>query len=1126
MLAIGAAAAWVAALLGLADSETAGHSLDWGSTAWTHRSLGLASAAAAATALWLGSRARARPARGRIAAYRAGLLAAAIFVGAAGHFGGMLVYGEGYLGNAWREVASLPASASRESAPSARRVDFAAEIAPILGKRCFSCHSGAKPESDFLLTSREAALRGGKTKIPAIVPGDAERSRLIQLVSGKVANLVMPPKGKPLSAGEIDALRRWIDAGAPWADPNESSPREHWHWAYRAPKRENPPAVRDAAWGRSPIDAFVLARLEQEGLAPSPEAARETLARRASLDIVGLPPTVEELDAFLADPSPAAYEAWVDRLLASPHFGERWARPWLDLARYADTNGYEKDARRSMWPYREWVIDALNKDMPFDRFTIEQIAGDLLPNPTEDQIIATGFHRNTMVNEEGGVDPEEFRADAVIDRVNTTASVWLGSTLACAQCHDHKFDPFTQKDYYQFFALFNTTEKEVRTAGSESASDGPMQTVVPPLQRADAAALAAEITARESELAADTPALRAARESWESSVRAAAADWTPLRITKAVSSGGAALTPQKDGSVAASGATPETDTYLLEGDCQLSAIGGIRLELLVGDGGHVGRAAHGNLVLSTLEVAVAPREGGDSHKNPAAEKLRFATAAADFAQGEGSGPAQWPAAGAIDAKKETGWALGPRTGSSHLAVFAPASPLATPGGSQLSITLDQAYGGAHTIARFRISVRETVPNDPGARPVPPEIAEAAATERPQRSEAQSRALDAWFREREPSLAPARAALAELRRRAESTRGSTLVMREAAPPRESHIFQRGSFLSPGERVEPAVPALFPPLAAGDPKNRLGLARWLVDPKNPLTARVEVNRLWETIFGRGLVETLEDFGTRGDDPTHPELLDWLATELVLRGWSLKAILREIVTSSTYRQDSRASAALLERDPNNRLLARAPRLRLEAEMIRDSALTASGLLHRKLGGPSVFPPQPPGIWTMIYSADTWQESAPPENHRRGLYTFARRTAPFPTFAAFDAPSREACCTRRPRTNTPIQALTTLNDPAFVEAAVALAARMMARPGGAAEKLDFGFRACLARRPDAVESGRLLALFAKQNTKYAAGASSAEAMIGNGRGAGRGLAASELAAWSVVANVLLNLDEFLDKP
>ncbi len=700
---------------------------------------------------------------------------------------------------------------------AAVKVDFSRDIEPIFANRCYECHGEKKSKSSFRLDDKTRAFQGGDSGKPFLIPGKSSQSQIILRVAGLVnADEVMPATGERLTAQQIGLLEAWIDQGASWPDSLKPP-----HWAYVKPVRPALPKVRHSGWPRNAIDNFILARLEKEKLTPSEEADRVTLIRRLSLDLTGLPPSVEEVDAFVADKSEDAYGQLVDRLLASPHFGERWARVWLDLARYADSHGYEKDPPRSMWPYRDWVINAFNRNMPFDQFTIEQIAGDMLPNATQEQKIASGFNRNTMINTEGGVDPEQSRVETIVDRVNTTATVWLGSTLACAQCHNHKYDPFAQKEYYQFFAFFNN-------------ADEPKLDLPTAEQTAREKQLSSDVTRLEAEFKKATPELTAAQTAWE---------------TKA------------------------------KNDLALAA-------------------------------AVTNKESA-----------------------------------------------GPDISSNIVSIL-------------------KVAGAART-----------------------------AEQRDQISD--------YFRSQAPELKTVRDQLAEARKAQEELKEAiptTLVMQERGEPRESHVLIRGNFLNPAERVYPGVPAILPPLPKGQPTNRLALARWLVSTDNPLTARVTMNRFWEQIFGRGLVETVEDFGTQGERPTHPELLDWMATEFMRRSWNMKAMLRLIVTSATYRQSSRSTPELIERDPYNRLYARAPRFRVSAEAVRDIALEASGLLSPKIGGPSVYPYQPDGVWTQLYSSDQWATSKGEDKYRRGIYTFWRRTSAYPAFMSFDAPSRELICPRRP--------------------------------------------------------------------------------------------------------------------
>jgi mono/diheme cytochrome c family protein len=1038
--------------------------------------------------------------------------------------------------------------------PANKTIDFARDIKPIFAARCYECHGPKEAKGGLQLHRRADAFDGGDNG-PVIVSGKATESRLLRYVAHLEEGYEMPPEGDPLSAEQIGLLRAWIGQGAKWPAEADVPVAGSDHWAYRKPQRHEPPAVKASDWPRNAIDNFVLARLEREKLSPSPEADRATLLRRVSLDLIGLPPTIEEVDAFLADTRADAYEQAVERLLASPHYGERWARPWLDLARYADTHGFEKDPTRTMWRYRDWVIDALNGDMPFDQFTIEQIAGDLLPDATLRQKIASGFHRNTMFNTEGGVDPEEARVATIVDRVNTTATVWLGTTLACAQCHSHKYDPFRQKEYYQFFAFFNSVD--------EPEIDAPT-----PEQAEKLAAFRTEVGKLEAVLARQTPELDAAQQAWERELSNRSQQWTVLAPASWMSAGGATLTRLGDNSLLASALNPANDTYTVVLHTHIQGITGLRLEVLPDVSlphASLGRHEDGGFVLSRFEVKAAPRG-----MPRAAQAVALAAARADYAQkgfGIASVIADKPGSGwAVDAHQD-GFRV-PRT-----AYFETKEDVRNESGTTLLVTLrhESKFPEAN-VGRFRISVT-SAPRPVRAPAIPDDVRKILATATAERTDQQRSDLSAYYRTIAPAFDGVRKQLAELRKR-EPEIPKALVMQERKEPRETHVLVRGNFLSPGRKVLPGVPAVLPPLPAGQPANRLGLARWLVDAENPLTARVAVNRLWQQFFGLGLVATSEDFGTQGEPPSHPELLDYLATELIRQKWSMKAIDRMIVTSATYRQASRVTPELVELDPRNRLLARGPRVRVEAEMVRDIALAASGLLSHKIGGPSVFPPQPEGIWTQNYSSEKWSTSPGEDRHRRGLYTFWRRTSPYPAFMSFDAPSREFCCVRRSRTNTPLQALTTLNDPAFVECARALARRMLNeapkttataaraadnRAAGEASTAEaraaYGFRLCLARQPKPAELQPLVALYQselehyRRDTKAAlalsagapmsaavakvdAPASDTESNAGGSEPASDSRpekahdnAAADLAAWTVVANVLLNLDATITK-
>ena len=1014
-------------------------------------------------------------------------------------------------------VLPTPAALASEAGESL----FTARVRPVLEARCFRCHGEAAQRSGLRLDVRESALTGGDSGV-VIVPGKSAESRLARLVAGEDASgLRMPPEGDALPPDDVAAIRAWIDSGAAWPDAlaglDQSKRVVSDHWAYRAPARPEPPVPSDPAWVRSPIDAFVLARLDREGLAPSPEADPETLLRRLSLDLTGLPPTLEEIDAFLADAAPGAYERQVDRLLASPRYGERRASRWLDLARYADTHGFEKDPRRTMWRWRDWVIDAFNRDLPYDEFVIEQLAGDLLPNASEAQLLATGFHRNTMINQEGGVDPEEARYETLLDRVNTTASVFLGTTLACAQCHTHKFDPFTQREYYRFLAFFDgDDEPEVPAPTPEIAATRAM------MER--------EIATIVEGLRAPSPSLDAKQADWERERESRLVGWRPLAPSSATSAGGASASLLADGSVLLGGVNPPGDavTFASTVDgASLAGVGALRVEALAHESlprRGPGRHENASFVLTSVEASIRP-VGGSGEATP----LAFVRARADYEQNGNA------AATVLDGNPQTGWAIDAWLDDAHRVdrtiVLDLAEPiaLATEGPVEIVVVLRNGSPWPEAnLGRFRLSLARDA-DAASDLDLPAPVVRALAKGALGRDEADRALLRDHFRAASPATAPARERVAKLRATMPVV-PTALVLTKRAEPRVTHLRLRGAYTSPAERVTPGVPAVFQPLDGAGPEtapDRLALARWIASPAHPLTARVEANRAWELLFGRGLVATSEDFGTQGERPSHPELLDWLATELVRGGWSEKALLRTIVTSSTYRQSSRVTPALLERDPENRLLARGPRLRVDAETVRDVALAASGLLETRVGGPSVFPPQPEGIWTMIYSNDRWVGDAGPKRYRRGLYTFWRRTAPYPSMTLFDAPSREVACTRRPRTNTPLQALVTLNDPAFVEAAVALAARARAAGGEPERRVEAAFRLCTARRPEPAESARLLALYRSERRRFEADPGAAVELVSGSRSAPIVVDgdAVDLAAWAVVANVLLNLDETLTK-
>jgi len=991
-----------------------------------------------------------------------------------------------------------------DSVPSqtagATRVDYAHNIEPILRASCYGCHSGTQPKSQLRLDIKSTAMRGGIGGA-VIVPGSSEKSRLIQRVEGRGGEPRMPFNGTPLAPEQIATLKRWIDEGAEWpesAEARDQAPPKH--WAYVKPVKPTPPTVKHAALVRNPIDNFLLARLEQEGLSYSSEASKEKLARRVFLDLTGLPPTPAELDAFLADARPDAYERLVDKLLASPHFGERWARPWLDLARYADSNGYEKDDRRDVWKYRDWVINALNSDMPFDEFTLDQIAGDMLPNATEQQNIATGFHRNTQFNEEGGVDRDESYFEVQVDRVATTGTVWLGSTLGCAQCHNHKFDPFTQRDFYSMMAFFNNVDKRPEENGETPIYIEPVLDMPTPAQKAHREKLDARMKELAEETQTMTPELKAEQAAWEKSVLDAERRWRPIIPEKMTAAAGTTLTADAQGLIIAGGEMPRNEAYTIECKLPVRAAKGIRLEALPNPKlprGGPGRDPYGNFNITQIKIEVSD---GSGWKPVAVKKLAADTGARSLEQKRGH---IWM----VDASREDQRL--PRQ-----LVLVPEKPIAT---REARITLVQeSEFSCQSVGYFRLSATDD--KDP-VTVVNVSHSLRALIGKSGRTEDQEKKVSDYFLTVASSLQSARDELKqakEEKKKLDIT--SALVMRERPTFDRPYDFIRirGGFSAKADKVYANVPAILPPLSEDIMPNRLGLARWLVSKDNPLTARVAVNRIWEQYFGHGIVETSEDFGTQGQRPSHPELLDWLAVEFMDRGWSMKAIDRLIVTSTAYRQSSTVTPELQAKDQYNRLLARGPRFRMEAEMVRDTVLAASGLLSSKIGGPSVFPPQPPGIWDMPYNDDVYVESQGEDRYRRGIYTFARRSAPYPTMINFDGPSREQCTVRRTHTNTPLQALNLLNDEASWEAARAMAGRL-AKEGGAdaRSRIDYGYRVATGRHAKPGEMDYLAKYEAEQQEHFNARPEEAKKVGGD----------AVTAAWTMVANVLLNLDETITK-
>ena len=1143
---------------------------------------------------------------------------------------------------------------------TAAPISFNREIRPILSNHCYACHGPDERQrkAGLRLDIREVALGELDSGATPIVPGDPEASALVQRVTAGDPEDRMPPLShdKPLSKEQIDTLRQWVEQGAPWEG----------HWAYLTPKRPELPVVEHPDWPRNPIDHFILAEQEKRGLEPSPEASRERLARRASLDLTGLPPTIEEIETFLADDSEQSYEALVDRLLDSRHYGERQAMFWLDLSRYGETQGFHHDRHRDMWHWRDWVIDAYNGNKPFDQFTIEQLAGDLLPEPTRDQLIATGFHRNEMTTSEGGALPEEYLVKYVVGRVDTTARVWLGSSLACAECHDHKYDPVTQEEYYRFFALFNNVPEDGLDRG---INPRPRLSLETEEQAGRRQTLQQELTALEKAHASlresPNPEYEKREREWIDGLHSELVDrWTPLRPLRAESEEGTELAFEEDATVVASGPLPDRETYTLEFHAEGGSVTGILLETLPDPrSGLLGRGEEGDFVLTGFEAEVRPGGGADPPSAPriagwrsigpfgsglegeerlgtvfapeadsdaaaffGEERRRWSEPTDDpagmvlqepgvyylavrletgdrtegtlrlhtdrpllarlgnetFAPAEqgavdlrlqkgenrlllkldwetgGSLRPEWVAkpprpvkfkaavatherdghgaGGAIDGQTGTGWSGRrgkDRDGRPESLWFQPETPFEFEDGTVIRIRLAflSPVPGS-SLARFRLSTTDSSRMQewvslPGT--VRSEIlGSGSGTIDPVPAAIRNHYRESFVKE----IRQLRALADAKRKEHNDLRNSiphVMVMAEAEKRRDTHILIRGEYDNPGRKVEPGVPAALFSEGRMEGNDRLALARWLVHPDHPLTSRVIVNHYWQQFFGTGIVESSEDFGSQGSWPTHPDLLDWLAREFVESGWDIKHMHRLILTSATYRQDSRLAPDHPEVDPRNLLLTRFPRLRLEAEAIRDMAMAASGLLDRTIGGESIYPWQPPGLWEQLAFQGTrkWMQSEGSRNYRRGLYVYWRRSVPYPSFVTFDAPSRETCTIRRARTNTPLQALVLMNDPVYVEAARALGLRILREGGESLEdRIRHGWRLVLGRMPVEAELREMEQAWQDEFEHFRQHRSEANQLIHVG--------ASEppvevdicrLAAWTVIGNILLNLDETITK-
>jgi hypothetical protein len=1075
-------------------------------------------------------------------------------------------------------VALLALLPKAQTAPQAAAdslpptIEFNRDIRPILSDKCYTCHGpdASRRMRNLRFDLEESARQDLGSGRFAIVPGDPGNSQMIQRITASDPARKMPPvsSGRTLTEREIATLRRWVEQGAKWEK----------HWSFIPPKRPDVPKVRDQARVRNPIDSFVLERLEKEGLRFSPEADRATLIRRVSLDLTGLPPTPAEVAAFLADRSPNAYEKVVDRLLQSPRYGERMAAVWMDAARYADSNGYQTDLERRMWRWRDWVIDAFNRNMRFDQFTIEQLAGDLLPNPTPDQRLATAFNRNHRANTEGGIIPEEFAVEYVVDRVDTTATVFLGLTLGCARCHDHKYDPFTQKEFYQLFSFFNNVPENGRArryGNSPPVMKAPTQEQQAQLKRLDD-----EVAAANENFARLEPELARAQRAWESSLdKSRPLDGGPfygLTAHWALDGDlGGRFSGSKNGKVGAPRFEPEA-RFVAGRIGQAASLDGQRF-IETGDAGTFRTYAY------LYEHPLAAQRFDDAFT--AAAWVNPASATGAILSKTLENPDRIPESRGYglslkDGKVRFFWAtdtdeaLRLETESrvnlnawSHVAATydgtraAEGVKIYVDGREEKLKVLFDDLNDQPILGRARPVQREGDPFRIGAGEDPKErfrgsiddvrlyeralsrqeiamladatpIAEIAALAWDRRTPAQAAKIRDYFLEHSAPGAIRQASQQALDARVRREQyyediQTAMVMEELPAPRESHVLIRGVYDRPGEKVDPGVPSILPPMPANYPKNRLGLARWLVDPSHPLTARVTVNRFWQMYFGAGLVKTAENFGSQGEAPSHPALLDWLATEFIRTGWDVKAVLRTIVTSATYRQSSKPSPNLLERDPDNRLLARGPSSRLPAEIIRDQALYLAGLLVDKTGGPSVKPYQPDGLWREINAGEEYVQEHGENLYRRSLYTFMKRTVPPPSMANFDASNRESCLVLRTVTNTPLQALDLMNNVAFLEAARVFGQRMM-REGGATprERIAFAFRLATARAPTAAETDILMNSFSYQLDNFLSKPGSALKYLSQGEyPRDPRLDANELAAYSTVASLILNLNKTITK-
>jgi mono/diheme cytochrome c family protein len=1063
--------------------------------------------------------------------------------------------------------AGIPSSALAQEAsaaeeevelppPATRRVDFVADLKPLFEERCFDCHGEKKTEGGLRADGRDFLLAGGDHG-PALVVSNSAASILVQVLADVHPDIMgMPRKKEDFTPEQIGLVRAWIDQGAMWEGGARKYVANTNHWAFKKPVRPALPTTVDKHWGSTAIDQFVLAVLQADKLKPSPEADKTTLLRRLSLDLIGLPPTPADVDAFLADRSPDAYAKQVERLLASAHYGEKWGRFWLDAARYADSDGFEKDKTRNVWFYRDWVVNAFNADLPYDQFVIKQLAGDLLPGASQDDVVATGFLRNSMVNEEGGADPEQFRMEALFDRMDAIGKSVLGLTIQCAQCHNHKFDPISQEEYFRLFAYLNNDNEAQRI-------------VFTPPQQMRVANITREIGDLETGLRHRTSDWEQRMAQWEATVATNQPTWTVIRpVVEDITTGGQKYLLQPDGSFMAQGyaVAKHGAHFWLTNDLQ--NVTAFRFELLTDPNlpcNGPGRSLKG--ICALTDFTVDNLTLGSTNKT----RLKFSRATADFGMPEsGLTPEHYdkvlsnrvvgPITFANDDNDDTAWGIdaGPgRRNADRVAVFECEQPVGPTNGTVWDFRIIQRHGGpvndAHmnyNIGRFRLSVT-TNAGPIVADTVPKRVRDILAVPREKRSPHQIAAVFSYWRTTVPEFSEANTKIAQLQ--SEWPEGETqLTLMAREEPRETHLLKRGDFLKPANVVETGVPAFLHPLPPDADNSRLTLAKWLVSTNSSTAARSFVNRVWQSYFGTGLLESSEDFGTRADAPSHPELLDWLAVEFMspsssgresapssqsrltsaaTQPWSIKHLHRLIVHSAIYQQSSRVTPELYSRDPYNRLLARGPRFRVEGEIVRDIVLTSSGLLNDEVGGRSVFPPAPQFLFLppVSYGPKDWPESTGPDRYRRSLYIFRFRSVPYPLLQTFDAPNGDFSCVRRLRSNTPLQALVALNEPTFMECAQALARKTLTE-GGATdqERIQFAFRRALSRPPTKSEQAELLSLLDKQMKHISEGwVSAGELATGKSTvdNLPAGTTPTQIAAYTVVSRVLLNLDETITK-